>query len=170
MPFYDNTLIELSLSLPDSLRAKSYIYKKILLHNYPEFFRDIPWQKSGAPISYPDYAQKIISFGKRASSRILRKAKSLGLPVHDRRNFASQRERTIREPGLSFFNKLFTHKNAYYPAYLDRAKVLKTWDLYKSGKDAIDMINRYATIEIWLQQVFSNTLRPQRDGFPLVKI
>jgi asparagine synthase (glutamine-hydrolysing) len=170
MPFYDNALIELSLSLPDNLRARSYIYKKTLLHNYPEFFRDIPWQKSGVPISYPEYAQKIISFGKRASSRILRKAKSFGLPLHDRRNFASQREKTIGEPGLSFFNKLFTNKNAYYPAYLDRAKVLKTWDLHKSGKDAIDMINRYATIEIWLQQVFSNTFRPQQDGFPLVKI
>ena len=170
MPFYDNALIELSMSLPDSLRAKSNIYNKILLHNYPEFFRTIPWQKSGVPISYPDYARKIISLGKRASSRMLRAAESRGLPVHDRRNFTSQREKLIREPGRSFLEKLFTNKNAVFPAYLDREKVLKTWDFHTAGKDAIDIINRYATIEIWLQQVFSNTLRPQQNGFPLVKM
>jgi Asparagine synthase (glutamine-hydrolyzing) len=170
MPFYDNALIELSMSLPDSLRAKSYIYKKILLYNYPEYFRTIPWQKSGVPISYSDNAQKILSFGKRASSRILRKANSFGLPVHDRRNFTSQRERTVQEPGRSFFAKLFTDKNACYPEYLDREQVLKTWDLHLAGKDAVDMINRYATIEIWLKQVFSNSFRPRQDGFPIVPV
>lgn len=170
MPFYDNALIELSMSLPDYLRAKSYIYKKILLYTYPEYFRKIPWQKSGVPISYPEYAQKLISLGKRSSSRILRKAKSLRLPVIDSRNFTSQREKTVLEPGRSFLAKLFTNKNACYPDYLDREKVLKTWELHSTGKDAVDLINRYATIEIWLQEVFLKTFRPRRNEFPIVTI
>ena len=53
---------------------------------------------------------------------------------------------------------------------MDREKVLKTWDFHRAGKDSIDMINRYATIEIWLQQVFLSSFRPQQDGFPIVKI
>jgi asparagine synthase (glutamine-hydrolysing) len=170
MPFYDNALIEFSMSLSDSLRAKSYIYNKILLHNYPEFFRTIPWQKSGVPISYPRYAQKILTFGSRVSSRLLRAARRCGLPLHDRRAFANQREKTILEPGHSFLEKLFSHKNAHFPEYLDRDRVLKTWNEHVAGKDSIDMINRYATIEIWLQQVYSKKLRPHLDEFPKAEI
>jgi len=50
-PFLDNDLIEFLYSLPDRYRHKSKLYKKTLLYNYPEYYDNIPWQKTGYPIS-----------------------------------------------------------------------------------------------------------------------
>ena len=50
-PFLDNDLIEFLYGIPDSYRHKSKMFKKILLYNYPEYYKNIPWQKTGYPIS-----------------------------------------------------------------------------------------------------------------------
>jgi asparagine synthase (glutamine-hydrolysing) len=170
MPFYDNSLIELMMSLPDNLRAKSFIYNKILLYNYNEYFRNIPWQKSGVPISYPHLPAKAISFVKRAGSRMLRMADKYGFPIKDKRNYISSTERTLTETGKKFFTGLFNNKNALYTEYVNKNVVLSTWEKHLTGKYDTDAINRYATLEIWLQQAFKKNLRPDMESFPVVSI
>jgi asparagine synthase (glutamine-hydrolysing) len=158
-PFYDNKLIEFQLSIPEKLRKKSYIYNKSLLNNFPAFFKHIPWQKSGIPISYPTSIGKIISNGKKASSHILRVAQRCGLPVKDTRNYVNHLHRTLDEPGRSFFNELFYDRNAHYGNYIKREKIITLWENHLGGKHATTLVNRYATFELWLQQIFEQKYR-----------
>lgn len=45
-PFFDNKLIEFIYSLPDEYRKDNKIYSAMLLKFFPNFFKDIPWQKT----------------------------------------------------------------------------------------------------------------------------
>lgn len=170
MPFYDNSLIELIMSIPEKMRKDSYLYKKILLYNFPDYFKAIPWQKSGVPISCPHVVTKVCAFARRAESTLFRLAYQHGIPIRDTINPVNRRKRTVTVPGRAFLSNLFTPQNALYPEYIQKEHVISTWKHHLSGKDATTMINRYATFEIWLQQVFSKTLRPQPESFPLVEI
>ncbi|WP_438864928.1 asparagine synthase-related protein [Neptunicella sp.] len=50
-PFFDNGLMEFVLSLPDEYRKDHKLYSTMLLKFFPEFFNDIPWQKTRKTIS-----------------------------------------------------------------------------------------------------------------------
>ena len=50
-PFLDNDLIEFLYTLPDRYRHESRLYNNTLLYKYPEYYKKIPWQKTGYPIS-----------------------------------------------------------------------------------------------------------------------
>lgn len=159
-PFYDNKLLEFQLSLPIQMREKSYIYNKILLQNYTTFFKSIPWQKTGVPISYPLFYGKLLSTGKKVISHFIRNAERIGLPVRDTRNYVSHLQRTLRNPGLTFLCELLNNKHALYTQYVKRAEVLSVWDNHISGKHNVALVNRYATFELWLQQIFEKKYRP----------
>jgi len=45
--------MELTIAIPESLRKDSYLYHKMLLLAFPEFVREIAWQRTGAPIVWP---------------------------------------------------------------------------------------------------------------------
>ena len=49
--FLDNDLIEFLYALPDRYRHESRLYNNTLLYKYPEYYKKIPWQKTGYPIS-----------------------------------------------------------------------------------------------------------------------
>ena len=53
LPFYDNSLLELTLALPVAMRRNACFYRTALLETFPEYFRTIPWQKIGIPIGTP---------------------------------------------------------------------------------------------------------------------
>jgi asparagine synthase (glutamine-hydrolysing) len=160
-PFYDNKLVEFQMSLPLHLRKKSFLYNKTLLNNYPTFFKAIPWQKTGVPISYPTAYGKLLSIGKKGFSHILRATEQLGFHVKDRRNYVSHRNRTLLEPGRSFIDKLLNNPDALYVHYINRNEVVTVWNNHLRGKSATDLVNRYATFEIWLQQIFEKKYRPK---------
>jgi asparagine synthetase B (glutamine-hydrolysing) len=169
MPFYDNALVELTMSIPEALRKGSFIYKRILLQNFPQYFHAIPWQKTGLPISFPPFAEKIALFCKRAKSKAARAAYRHGIPIQDSMHTVNKRRRTVAEPGRTFLWKLFVSQNALYPDYVNKDLVLSTWKRHLRGQDATAIVNRYATFEIWLRQAFSKTLRPEPESFPLVE-
>jgi asparagine synthase (glutamine-hydrolysing) len=168
-PFYDNSLIELTMSIHENVRKDSFLYKKILLHNFPDYFRSIPWQKTGVPISYPSFVTKMCSLRTRAKSTMARMAYRHGIPMKDPSHTVNKRGRTVNAPGRAFLSNLFSSNTALYPEFIDKKLVLSTWQQHLRGKDALELINRYATIEIWLQQFFLKTLRPQPDRFPFVQ-
>jgi asparagine synthase (glutamine-hydrolysing) len=155
-PFYDNKLLEFQLSLPPELRKKSYIYKKTLLHNYPSFFKTIPWQKTGVPISYSTVYGEMLSFGKKATSRLLRVAAKSGLPVKDNRNYVNLLQRTLKEPGKTFFDELFKNPDALYTEFLEKRDVISLWENHLHGKYNTSLVNRYATFEVWLKLLSEN--------------
>jgi asparagine synthase (glutamine-hydrolysing) len=159
-PFYDNKLLEFQLSLPVKIRKKSFIYNKELLHNYPTFFKSIPWQKTGVPISYPAFHGKMLSSGKKIASHLIRNAERIGLPVRDTRNYVSHLQRTLQNPGRIFLEELFKNKNALYPQFFKRENFVSVWGNHVNGKYNVTLVNRYATFELWLQQIFEKKYRP----------
>ncbi len=53
MPFADINFLRFMLQLPDSYRKHYRLFFHLALRYYPAFFRDIPWAKTGLPISHP---------------------------------------------------------------------------------------------------------------------
>jgi asparagine synthase (glutamine-hydrolysing) len=72
IPFFSNALMEFAFSIPETLLAHSYVYNKMLLAKYPQFFDTIPWQSTGVPIS-SSRALVWTSQKARGASRRLRK-------------------------------------------------------------------------------------------------
>lgn len=63
-PFMDNELIEFIYSLPKDYMYEGRLYHTMLLKYYPDYFKEIPWQKTGIPIkinSEPSYFSEIKS-------------------------------------------------------------------------------------------------------------
>lgn len=77
-PFLENDLIDYLYSLPDEWRMDSKIYKDMLLMYFPKLFKDIPWQKTGYPITYNDFSVKILQLPKRSFKFLLKKLNRYG--------------------------------------------------------------------------------------------
>jgi len=65
-PFLDNDLVDFVYSLPDDYRRDGKLYHHMLLKYYPDYFADIPWQKTGEPLSL--FNEKITIKAKLKSS------------------------------------------------------------------------------------------------------
>ena len=67
IPFFDNNIIELIFSIPDEYRMHNRLYTEFVIKFFPDFFNDIPWQKTGrrvgltGPVSFPQKIVKKIS-------------------------------------------------------------------------------------------------------------
>jgi Asparagine synthase (glutamine-hydrolyzing) len=163
MPFFDNTLYSFIMSAPASIRAKGILYIKALMRNFPEFYKSIPWQQAGVPISLPTPFFEIGTFIKRSASKLARIAQQKGFPVQDQKLYFNPGTWLRMAPSRSIIGELLGTSNALYTEYIDKKTVEKAWRAHLSGNDKTEDICRYATLEIWLQQIFLKNLRPEID-------
>jgi asparagine synthase (glutamine-hydrolysing) len=163
MPFYDNRLLEFSYSLPDSVRVHSHIYKKMLLRRFPEFYRRIPWQKTGFPIGISDNLANFLHLTRRARRKLSRLSGGLFRDPLSHRNYTDYPSWLRQEPSCTVFSALLNSPKAIYPEYLPKSEVQSAWNQHLRGADHADKVFKYATFEIWLQQVFEKTLRTEAD-------
>jgi asparagine synthase (glutamine-hydrolysing) len=161
MPFYDNKLLEFAYSLPDALRYGSRIYRKMLLLKFPAYFKSIPWQKTGVPIGYPDSLAKLFNFEKRVRRKL--STLSGGFIANPLSSYENYADWVRSEPNCYFFDQLFSNPKAIYPAYLPRKVVQSDWNNHLAGQDNSSKVCRYATFEIWLQQIFEKKFRTNAD-------
>jgi hypothetical protein len=159
MPFYDNALIEFIMSLPHCLRRKSYLYNKMLLHNFPQYFSRIPWQKTGVAIGTPQPLHAAVSLYNAAAQKANRAMRHFGIRMKSTRKPADYASSIRAKPVCDFFNKLFANKSAIYCEYIERQKVLTAWRRHCNGIDMGYDVAKYATVELWLQQIFNNRYR-----------
>ncbi len=159
--FFENNLLEFTLSIPVSLRKNSYIYKRMLLNFFPTYFKHIPWQRSEKPIRSDKsrllvMREQILHFLRR----VLRKLNRLGIPIPvTQRNYTNYDHWMRQEPD-QFMQVLF-NKNVIYPDYVSPDIVKELWEMHMAGVNLAEKIGLYATFEIWLQQVYRESLRPQ---------
>ncbi len=150
MPFFDNALMELGMSIPLHYRRNSFIYHRMLLSTFPQFYQDIPWQNTGMPISRKDPAAEIMKLAKRCADRLLSK-----LPVRPASLSYTNYPAWIRHsPAREFFTELLTNKNALICEYVDPARIRRCLDRHLHGFNHDELIGRYATFELWLQRLF----------------
>ncbi|NJL55861.1 hypothetical protein HC928_12215 [bacterium] len=161
-PFFDNAFFDLGMGIPTSIRRDSYIYKKMLLHAFPQYFKTIPWQQLGFPISWSHRLTPARHFWGRLTTKSYKEIRlALGLAYSDPRYYTDYARWLREEPARSFLSDLFSSGEALYTAYLPREEVLHLWQDHLSGAKHHDKVCRYATLEIWLQQVYNGRFRPE---------
>lgn len=154
-PFFDNQLMEFTLSIPSALRKNSYIYNKMLLEAFPDYYTSIPWAKTKTTIDRPDWYQLLSRFvsvvNQKVSSKIMSRV--------DGRDFTNYPLWMRRQPGKDFFEKILFDKNRIYPEYISPDEVRNCWVKHMAGSDFSVQLCLTLTFEIWLQQVFREKFR-----------
>jgi asparagine synthase (glutamine-hydrolysing) len=163
IPFYDNKLIEFSYSLSDALRLEGHIYRKMLLRKFPEFYRRIPWQKTGFPIGMSNNLANFLNLTRRARRKFSRLSGGFFRDPLSRRDYTDYPSWLRQEHTRTVFTALFNNPRAIYPGYLPKSTVQLAWDDHLRGVDHSDEIFKFATFEIWLQQAFEKKLRTEPD-------
>jgi len=160
MPFFSNRLIEYVYSLPDILRYKSRIYRKLLLSEFPEYFISIPWQKTGCPITYPYALVRVINYRNLWLERLKRKTGRISIKYTDLHNYTDYAKWLRQEPAKSFFKSVLFSKSAIYPEYIDQRIVRNQMkDHLEEKSNYHEELCLVLTFELWLQQVFEGLYR-----------
>ncbi len=152
-PFFDSGMIELWLGLPGYLRLRSRLYNQMLVHNFPSYFKRIPWKDTGMPIGWPEGLAWVAGLGRKVQDRI-----SGGVGG---KAYSDYPEWLRQDPARSFINELLFDSKAIYPDYIPKDGVEAEWACHLNGVDRAERICRYLTFEIWLQQVFGGRFRPE---------
>jgi asparagine synthase (glutamine-hydrolysing) len=159
-PFWGNKLIELVYSVPDILRYKNHIYAKMLLSAFPDYYHNIPWQKTGCPISYPQKLVKLITLKNRAANKLRRHLQRCGLSQKDLTYYADYPLWIRQDPAMSFFEKVLLSKSVLFADYIDKNEIRSALRGHMTGRhDCSNRLCLALTFELWLQQVFEGRYR-----------
>lgn len=147
-PFLDNELMAFLYGLPDDYRRFSRLYNATLLDQFPGYYRDIPWQRTGLPIRN---ATATYLMQRLKIKSVLRR-----LHLRQRGEQIVRYAEWLRQPQTaSIFRELLDPARALYPAFYEDHFLKKYLAPHLSGeKDYSEQIARAATIEIWLRRVF----------------
>jgi len=159
MPFFGNDLYNFVMALPPDVKNNGFFYNNALLHNFAEYYKKIPWQQAGVPISLPPFLFKVGSLYKRGISRLKRKLWKMGLPVYDRKLYFKLSEVFRNDTNYGLMEKILSDKEAFYTQYIPEGRVAANPTL--GGAD-IERICRILTFEIWMRQINNPEFRPGR--------
>lgn len=162
IPFFNTKLVEFTLSMPESMRMDSYIYNKMLLRMFPQFFQEIPWQQTGLPISSSELKLKIALLSRKVQYKLPVVLKKYFYPKSVNTHYVDYPAWIRQEPGRSLFESILHNPLALYPQYIQSNKVKKAWEMHLAGKkDCTEYLCLSLTFEIWLQQVFEAKYRTE---------
>ena len=162
-PFFDKDLSNLIFSIPENLRQNSYIYRKMILSAFPEYYNSIPWQKTGCPISYSKRVVELLKFKNKVVNKLKLESQRFGFNFKDLWNYTNYPTWIRQEPAKSFFENLLLNKNALYPEYIDRNKIHHYIKNHMEKKaNYHNKLCLALTFELWLQQVFKGKYRDNK--------
>jgi asparagine synthase (glutamine-hydrolysing) len=145
MPFFSNALYEFVMALPDVVRVKRSFYADALLHNFPQYYKKIPWQQPGVPISLPRPLFNAGFFCNRIMSRAKRKLHSLGFPVTDPKLHFNISEMMRHDGNRALATSILAGKNTFYQEYLPNDITIASANIKTQC--------RVLTFEIWMRQL-----------------
>ena len=166
-PFASKDLVDLALSIPENLRQhsenvrqNSYIYKKMLLSTFPQYYNNIPWQRTGCPINYPRRVEQLVNFKYRIINKLKRESQKFGFNFKTSSKYTNYPSWIRQEPARSFFEKVLLSKEALYPEFIDKNKIHAYFKNHIERKaNCHDELCLALTFELWLQQVFEGKYR-----------
>jgi asparagine synthase (glutamine-hydrolysing) len=158
MPYYDSDLYDFVMAVPQDIRKKGLLINRALLHNFPRYYKRIPWQKTGVPISLPPPLFNAGYFYNRLLSRFKRKLHGIGLPVHDSKLYFNLSETFNSDGNRKQREKMLSYEEAFYPRYLP--KDFTIFSLNKHMDVKIEKICRILTFEIYMRQLNDPAFRP----------
>ena len=159
MPFFDNSLYEFVMALPPEIRKKRTFYWNALLHNFPQYYKKIPWQQPGVPIGWPRPLFEAGFFCNRVLSRARRKLQRFGLPVTDSKLFFDVSAMLRHDGNRALAAAILADKKSFYPEYIsgDIAAALAR------GRASVNIktLCRVLTFEIWMRQLHAGHPYPE---------
>ena len=146
LPFFDNRVQELLYAIPLQQRADNRLYKCMLLQTFPKYFKRIPWQATGFPISHPSWVVKPLR-------RIARWRRRAPRPFADYANWLRQ------PPGKYLGDRLLG----------DARGIVDLWKCHLAGEDHTAILGRHLTFELYLRQLFDDKYRTLEEANALLK-
>lgn len=145
LPFMDLAFLDLILRLPREWLIGSKFYRAMLLHEFPDYFQNLPWEKTGLPISASTKQEKLYGF----KNRVLNKGRHLlGLSIPSYTDYPNWlRERSAEE----FLKSQLLSSNSLLKTRLSGTRLQDDISGHFRGKDNSEMLGRYLTMEIWLR-------------------
>lgn len=162
IPFLDNALVEMIMSVPGEYRDTHSIYSRTLLANFPEFYKRIRWQKTGLPIGASSFKKSVKGYSDgvvHVADRVLQKLTSDRLGLGRNQQFHDYANWLRRDPGKRFVEQILTSPTRLYPEFIDGQSVVDLWTTHQEGRNRARRLLHYVTFEVWLQQVFEGRYR-----------
>ncbi len=147
LPFLDNQVQEFLYSIPLQQKANNRLYRQMLLETFPEYFRNIPYQATGFPISHSPWTVKI-----------LRRLTGLRNPAPH--TFADYANWLRQSPGKNLCDHLL----------YNTSNTSKLWQRHLAGEDHTIILGRYMTYQLYLIQLFDGKYRTSEEVAELLKI
>jgi len=161
-PTFSNQIFEFCYSIPDELRVDGRLYHKMLMKYYPDFFKLIPWQFTGLPLGVSKNISRVYSKGRSLMNHLgYMLNRTNVIRIENNHQIANYRDWFKSGQEKNIFNQLLTNTKAIYPDIISRKRVITDWNSFLDGKDNLEQIGRYLTLEIWLQQVYNNRYRDE---------
>lgn len=155
IPFFDNELIEMTLSIPLHYRKNSLLYNRMLLMLFPAYFSTIPWQKTGFPISATRVQHRLMQLMKKCNGKL-----SNYLPFLHKKGDYTNYPNWIREnPANNVFKHILFSEKTLITHFVKQSRIKKSFDLHTQGYNQAEILGRYLTFEVWLQQFFNARYR-----------
>lgn len=158
LPFFDKEFLSYALSIPENMRRESQIYNKMLVHGFSAYYRDIPWQKTGLPITAMKWAHAFLRARNVLGQGIGRVGRSMGFSLgQDHRGYADYPTWLRTEPALGFVNRMLLKGDPIYATFLDWKKVRTLVLEFIDTKDNRNLvtIGLLLGFEIYLNQLFN---------------
>lgn len=147
LPFLDNQVQEFLYSIPLQQKANNRLYRQMLLEAFPEYFRNIPYQATGFPISHSPWTVKILR-------------RLTGLRSRTPHTFADYANWLRQSPGKNLCDHLL----------YNTSDTSKLWQRHLAGEDHTIILGRYMTYQLYLIQLFDGKYRTSEDVAELLKI
>jgi len=160
LPFFDNELYAFVTALPQDVKKKGFFYNNALLHNFAGYYKKIPWQQAGVPISLPPPLFKAGTLCKRVLSRLTRELQSAGLPIRDHKLYFNISEMFRNDANRMRMKEILSDKDAFYPQYMPDERLSVNLSIDKRAD--IEKICRILTFEIYMRQLNNPNSRPSR--------
>lgn len=158
IPFFDNQLMELIMSIPARFRKDAFIYSKMLISAFPQYYESIPWQSTSLPISFTGLHWNLFRKFHKYLRALIRR-----IPwMVDSESYTNYPEWIRNGKARELFDNIVINKDALINNYVDPLRIKKDVQSHMSGKNKSEVLGLYLTFEIWLQQFFNKRFR---DGF-----
>lgn len=151
LPFADKDFLEFVFRIPLRYKLDSSIYKKMLLRLFPEFYQDIPWQKTGVPITANDLR---VHFSKLMRIGIYTMSK-LGLHYKHWPDFTDYNRWMRADPARKQIQQILLNPEALYREYLPASEVIAIVRKHMEGRANYEVLSLLLTFEIYLQQILA---------------
>jgi asparagine synthase (glutamine-hydrolysing) len=144
LPFMDNAFQERLFAAPLAHKVGNRLYRCMLLRAFPDYFRRIPWQSTGVPLSWPPWTGRLVRRWRRP-------------PLADYAAWIR------RPPARETFARLLAGAAPLCAAYVAPDQMRQTWARHLQGQDHSDLLCRWLTLEVFLRQTQQQEWRPSSD-------